>query len=164
MGNYLMGKGYRSFAYCCSILHKDIRAQKRYEGFKSVIIESGLPVPKIIDTEQRVADMMDGTLLKQLANHVSEFDCLYFHNDDLASAMLLTFQQLGIKIPEQIALAGFNDLAPGRFTSPRLTTTRSPRRKIGKTAAQLAFQCIEGIKLDTKRIDLGTRLIEGEST
>ena len=164
MGNYLMGKGYRSFAFCCSMLHKDIRAKKRYEGFKSIIIESGLPAPKIIDIEKLVPDMVDGILLKQLVNQISEFDCLYCHNDDLASAILLTFQQVGIKIPEQIALAGFNDLTPGRFTSPRLTTTHSPRRRIGRKAAQLAFQCIEGRKLDTKTIDLGTRLIEGEST
>ncbi len=163
MGKYLVEKGYSSFAFCCSMFHKDIRGKKRFEGFKSVIIESGLPVPEIIDIEQRVPDMMYGTLLKQLVSRVNKFDCLYFHNDDLASAMLLTFQQLGIQVPEQIALAGFNDLALGRFTSPRLTTTQSPRRKIGKTAAELALQSINKTKLDTKRIDLGTRLIEGES-
>lgn len=164
MGNYLLSKGYRSFGFACSMLHRDIRGKKRYEGFKSAIVEAGLPDPKIIDIEQRVPDMVDTELLEKFAEQCRSFDCIYFHNDTLASAMLLTLNRLGIKVPEDIAIAGFNNLITGRLTSPRLTTTHSPRRKIGKIAAETALKIINGQKLELKKIDLGCKLIEGKST
>lgn len=163
MGNYLLSKGYRSFAFACSMLHRDIRGKKRYEGFKTAIVEAGLPAPKILDLEQRMPDMVTTKILEEFATKSTNFDCLYFHNDNLASAMLLTFNRLGIQVPEDIAIAGFNNLITGRLTSPRLTTTHSPRRQIGKIAAESALKIIAGEKLKLKRIDLGCRLIEGKS-
>jgi len=163
MGNYLLDKGYRSFGFACSMLHRDIRGKKRYEGFKSAIVEAGLPVPKIIDIEQRVPDMVDTKLLEEFAGRCNNFDCIYFHNDNFAAAMLLTFSRLGIRVPEDIALAGFNNLFTGKLTSPRLTTTHSPRRKIGQIAAESVLKIITGEKLKLKQIDLGCRLIEGKS-
>ncbi|MBM9513475.1 substrate-binding domain-containing protein [Desulfobulbus marinus] len=78
--------------------------------------------------------------------------------------MLLTFNRLGVQVPEDKAVTGFNNLVTGRLTSPRLTTTHSPRRKIGKIAAESALKRINGEKLESNIIDLGFRLIEGEST
>ncbi|WP_319548316.1 substrate-binding domain-containing protein [Desulfogranum marinum] len=86
------------------------------------------------------------------------------HNDTFASAMLLTFNRLGVQVPEDKAVTGFNNLVTGRLTSPRLTTTHSPRRKIGKIAAESALKRINGEKLESNIINLGFRLIEGEST
>ena len=163
MGYYLLSKGYRSFAFACSMLHRDVRGQKRYEGFKTAIVEAGLPAPKILDLEKRMPDMVNTTLLEEFAGKCTKFDCLYFHNDNFASAILLTFNKLGIKVPEDIAIAGFNNLITGRLTSPRLTTTHSPRRKIGKIAAESALKIIGGEKLELKKIDLGCGLIEGKS-
>jgi len=163
MGRYLIRQGYRAFAFCCHQLEKDLRGHKRYQGFRAAIVGAGLPEPQLIDIGQRVADMQDCTKLEQLAEQCGEFDCLYFINDDLAAAMLLTFQRLGIRVPQQVALAGFNDLLTGRFTSPRLTTTHTPRLEIGKIAAQCALKRIEGEPLETSSIDLGYELIAGES-
>ena len=163
MARYLLGRGYRSFAFCGSRMGEDVRGMKRYRGFRQAIMDAGLSEPELVSVEHRFSDLCEDGRVEGIVEKCMGRDCIYFSNDDLAVGMLLTCQRMGIQVPDEIALAGFNDLDIGRLTTPSLTTSRSPRYRIGSTAARCALDIIDGKTLDTKTFDLGCELIPRES-
>lgn len=163
MAHYMLGKGYRSFAFCGSRMEADIRGMKRYRGFRRALAEKGLGEPKFLDLEHRFEDLARGRGFEEILEECGGLDCIYFSNDDLAVGALLTCRRLGIDVPDRIALAGFNDLAVGRLTVPGLTTSRAPRYEIGLAAARCAMDGIEGREIESRTIDLGCELVPRES-
>lgn len=159
MGRYLVSKGYESFAfYGCQIEH-DTRGKQRFEGFRSEVLKAGLPEPNLNDINTKFVDLVDNNLLEELALKCLKYDCIYCNNDDLAIGILLTLQRLGKNVPEDLAIAGFNNLEMGQLTNPGLTTSSSPRSEIGTLAAQFALDKIKGVELESKINDLGCRLV-----
>ena len=162
MGRYLLEKGYQSIAFCGHQLDIDHRARKRFEGFRKVLLAAGCDEPIVINTSND-----NGILLEQdiaaITRDESGIDCVYFSNDDLAVGALLMCQRLGISVPSELAIAGFNDIAIGRQTTPSLTTTQTPRGKIGAKAAECALSAVRGEVIEIKKIDLGSQLLPRES-
>lgn len=54
--------------------------------------------------------------------------------------------QLGIKMPQQLSIVGFDDLLFAEYTNPELTTIRRPQEDIGKTAANTLMKILQGSK------------------
>ncbi len=71
--------------------------------------------------------------------------------------------ELGLQIPQDIAVASFNDISGAQFMSPPLSTVRLPAEEIGETAVELLLERAGGREL-AKRITLATRLIWRSST
>ena len=91
-------------------------------------------------------------------------DAIFFCNDDLAQGALLAATRLGLRVPEQIAIAGFNDLPGSAHMVPPLTTIRTPRSAIGTQAATLLLQLMRGEAVDEARLDLGFQLVQRQSS
>ncbi len=72
-------------------------------------------------------------------------------------------QRHGIRIPQDIAVCGFNDLPASAWMMPSLTTIDTPRYQIGYEAAGLLLQVIKGQEPERRRIDLAATLRERES-
>jgi LacI family gluconate utilization system Gnt-I transcriptional repressor len=68
----------------------------------------------------------------------------------------------GIEVPRRLALAGFNGLEIGEAMPLRLTTVKSPRYEIGRTAADHILARLDGGE-PPKRTDLGYEFIAGET-
>ena len=66
---------------------------------------------------------------------------------------------MGIKVPEQVAIAGFNDLPGSDQMVPPLTTIRTPRDEVGERAANMLLQLLDGKAVKEPRVDLGFRLV-----
>ncbi|MBN2530636.1 MAG: substrate-binding domain-containing protein [Deltaproteobacteria bacterium] len=80
----------------------------------------------------------------QLLSKNVPMDAIVAANDDMAIGALTALQQEGIRIPEDIAVTGFDDLCESRFVSPRLTTMRQPFETIGDKAASLLWRQMDG--------------------
>ena len=83
-------------------------------------------------------------LLEQILAMKPAVDAIFFCNDDLAQGALLAAARHSIKVPEQIAIAGFNDLPGSDQMIPPLTTIRTPRSEIGEAAAVMLLKLIRG--------------------
>jgi LacI family transcriptional regulator, gluconate utilization system Gnt-I transcriptional repressor len=81
----------------------------------------------------------------------------------LALGALFECQRRGIPVPDQIAIAGFNDLPSSAWSTPSITTITTPRYQIGFQAAQLLLQILDGQPPKKSRIDLGFTLTPRES-
>jgi LacI family gluconate utilization system Gnt-I transcriptional repressor len=91
-------------------------------------------------------------------------DAIFFCNDDLAQGALLAAQRLKIKVPHQLAIAGFNDLTGSDLVGPGLTTIRTPRAAIGEAAAKMLLNLMREEDVPTPSVDVGYELMVRGST
>lgn len=90
-------------------------------------------------------------------------DALVLFNDNMAVGAYRAIHELGLRIPEDVAVASFNDISVAQFMSPPLSTVHLPAEEIGETAVELLLERAGGREL-AKRVTLATRLIWRDST
>jgi LacI family transcriptional regulator len=89
---------------------------------------------------------------------------IFAGSDQQAFGVYEAARQRQLRIPQELSVVGFDDLRVTRWASPPLTTVRQPLAEMGRTAAQMLGELIEGAALRTNRIELSTELITREST
>lgn len=92
-------------------------------------------------------------------------ECILVASDDIALGVLKGLKDLGIKVPEEIGVIGFDDIAFAKHFTPSLTTVRQNRKALGETAAKLLLELIENPHEDINEVvKLPVELIVREST
>ncbi len=118
----------------------------REDGYRLALQTNGIPVDENLiiqgDFDRNVAYE---TLSKFLdTKNRPEFDAVFTGNDDAAIGALKALRQFGIQIPEQVSMAGFDDLDFAGFLNPPLTTVRAPIQSVGRIATERLFGLLEG--------------------
>ncbi len=90
-------------------------------------------------------------------------DALITANDNMAVGAYRAIADHHLRIPDDIAIASFNDISVAQFLSPPLSTVRLPAEEIGECAVDLLLERIAGREID-KRVTLGSTLIWRDST
>jgi LacI family transcriptional regulator len=80
-------------------------------------------------------------------------------NDEIALGALRAARQLEIRVPEQIAITGWDDIPAAALVSPALTTVRQPMRELGSTAAALLAERITAGRHEPRHVLLPTSLV-----
>lgn len=91
-------------------------------------------------------------------------DAILASNDATAAQMLQTLQHLGRRIPEEIKVAGFDDIRYARLLSPSLTTMRQPCAALGVAAVETMLGRLRQPAMPARRVLLRAELIERKST
>jgi LacI family transcriptional regulator len=91
-------------------------------------------------------------------------DAIFCANDMMAMGCLEALKQLGKRIPEDVAVIGFDDREIARSLHPPLTTLVLPQYEMGQTAAELLLDSASGLKTRTSRIKVECELIVRAST
>jgi len=73
-------------------------------------------------------------------------------------------RELGLRVPEDLSIVGYDDIPLARWVSPRLTTVHQPLQRMGEEAARLVIRLSEEDVRTTPRMDLATSLVVREST
>ena len=118
---------------------------RRETGYKSALQANGIPVDENLilngDFERGIAYMVMNEFLdndKQVA-----FDAVFTGDDDAAIGVLRSLHEHGIRIPEDVAVIGFDDLGFASFLNPPLTTVRAPTERVGQIATERLFGLLE---------------------
>ena len=118
-------------------------SQDRYEGYCQALLETGLtPDPALI--VQGDFEVSGGRAAAQTLLTLAERPTAIFTgNDDMAWGVLEMAEQLGLRVPEDVALVGFDDMAPSVHKRPPLTTVKQPFHEMGRRAAELLLWQVE---------------------
>jgi LacI family transcriptional regulator len=100
---------------------------------------------------------------RKLLTERGKVDALVMFNDNMAVGAYRAIHELGLNIPDDIAVASFNDISVAQFMNPPLSTVHLPAEEIGETAVELLLERAGGRDL-AKRITLASRLIWRGST
>ncbi|MCX4625232.1 MULTISPECIES: LacI family DNA-binding transcriptional regulator [unclassified Streptomyces] len=134
-------------------------AVAREQGFTDGLTLSGLPLLGVEPgqfTEEGGAEAME-----RLLRAHPDPDAVFAASDAMAIGALRTLRERGLRVPEDVAVIGFNDLASARHTSPPLTTVHQPVRALGQEMARMLVSAIEGHR--PSPLILPTRLTVRES-
>ena len=85
-------------------------------------------------------------------------------NDKAAVGAITAAAERGLRIPEDLSVAGFDDIDLARATRPMLTTVRQPLQEMGRIAVSLLIRLLERQRLDALHIELATELVVRGST
>lgn len=156
----MINKGYQHIAYFSA--RQDDRSIIRQEGYEAAMKESGL-VPKTFATKESSSYSLGTQLLHRALNEYPQIDGVFSTNDDLALGVLFECQRLNIKVPEQIAVAGFHGHDVGQVVTPKLASILTPRVEIGQKSAEMLIRSINGKTITQKVVDFPVEYLDGES-
>jgi len=77
----------------------------------------------------------------------------------LAVGALAAARERGFRVPEDVSVAGFDDIDFAAFSNPPLTTVRVPASQMGKMAVEMLVAMIEGNSVEVRQVTLDTELI-----
>jgi LacI family gluconate utilization system Gnt-I transcriptional repressor len=160
---HLLDSGYRRIGFLGAQL--DSRVLERLAGFRATLKEAGVydATREVLDPTPSSIQMGIG-LFDRLLAQAPDCDAIFCCNDDLAHGVLFECLRRKINVPQQIAVAGFNDLDASAWTCPTLTTIATPRYQIGHAAATMLLQLMNGEKPSPEKVDVGFSLVAREST
>ena len=134
----------------------------RTAGFKMGLIDHGFDIRNIIIRE---GDFSKDSGYRIAENYLltDNVDAVFAHNDRTALGVILYCREAGIKIPDDLCIAGYDNNFFAEFLNPALTTLKVPMREIGTLAMESLSLMIENKDRPNARIILPPELIIRES-
>ena len=133
----------------------------RFQGYKRGLSESNLSFDKLLVAEGDFTEDSGYYCAQRLLPHKP--DALFIASDIMALGGMRAIHEAGLKVPEDIAIVGFDDLPPATRSNPPLTTVRQPIRRLGIKLVETLSDVIENGPNPPRRVIFGTELVIRDS-
>jgi len=154
--NHLLRLGRRRIATITGPQNMRVGAD-RAEGYATALRQRGLAVDPDLMVEGDFTEANAYAAMQRLLPFNP--DAVFTASDVMAIGALRAIRDAGRRVPEDIALIGFDDMPFAAHTQPPLTTVRQPVLRTGETAAEMLIELIEQPEAPPRRIVLPTELI-----
>jgi LacI family transcriptional regulator len=134
-----------------------IAGADRLDGYLRALNAHNLPIDPALIVPGDFTENGGFTAMQQLI--ARKPDAVFVGSDMMARGALRAIRTAGLRVPADIAIAGFDDMPFAEHTDPPLTTVRQPIQRAGFVAAETLIELITQPGADTKRIVLPTELI-----
>lgn len=118
--------------------------QERSDGFRAAYEAAGIRLEPIRFIEGDFTFDCGRLSVKQAIASGVEFDAIFAHNDLSAAGAMQALRESGRRVPDDIAVVGFDDVPAAAHTDPPLTTVRQPLRQMGAAAARMLLSQLGG--------------------
>jgi LacI family transcriptional regulator len=138
--------------------------EERLSGFHGALAAAGiLADPELIEYgDWQIEPGMDAA--ERLLSRDDPPTAIFAFNDNIAIGVLHAARRLGLSVPDDLSVVGFDDTAQATIVMPALTTVRQPLAELGRTGVSLLTRLLEGQRIDALRMELSTRLVVRETT
>jgi LacI family transcriptional regulator len=140
-GEHLLGLGHRRICFVHRTTNPKQQTSERLEGLRSALRRHGVDAREAVielDSEGGIEDA------ERVARTWAELSprptAIFAANDLLAFGLLSSLHGMGIGVPEEVSVVGYDDLELSRFVVPSLTTVAQPRGELGRTAVELLLE------------------------
>jgi DNA-binding LacI/PurR family transcriptional regulator len=159
MTEYLIQLGHESIGLIMGPYSKVGRVRRRLEGFQTAMVKKGLEIDPelIIEKEPTLQNGQDA--MNQLLDHSRKPTGVFAASDVLAIGALKAAKERGLQVPQDISIAGHDDIDFAAYTDPPLTTVRVSGYEIGRLAVEVLLSKIENNKGPVHRHCLETHLV-----
>lgn len=143
LGKYLYGQGHRLFGYIGGPREHRSAAQ-RLEGLCKALKAARQADSSVTVLEGNFTFKSGTNLATQLFEATTRPSVIVCANDDMAAGALFAAHRLGLNVPADIAITGFDDTPVSQIVWPPLTTIHQPLRTMGAKAVELVVNAIVG--------------------
>jgi LacI family transcriptional regulator len=138
--------------------------EERIKGFRGALAVAGI----LVDPDRiGYTDWQIGPGMAEATRLLTGPDpptAIFAFNDNIAIGVLHAARKLGLSVPEDLSVVGFDDTAQATIVMPTLTTVRQPLAELGRTGVNLLTRILDGQRVDALRMELSTRLVVRETT
>lgn len=154
---HLAEQGYRRIAHLGGP-HGRITAMRRLQGYRQALDAHGLPYdPELVRFLPPSTRSGYKAALEILQG--DKPDAFFCYNDLIAVGALLATRELGLDVPGQVGIVGFDDILMASLTEPPLTTVRIPQYSLGKLTGQVVLESLENRRDEPQTIDFPVELL-----
>jgi DNA-binding LacI/PurR family transcriptional regulator len=140
--DHLLNLGHRRITHLTGRLA--LPERDRLTGYRQALAAADIPVdPKLVVAAGHLRHHGYAAMEKLLARQV-DFTAVFAVNDLTALGAMECLQRRGLRVPEDVSVAGFDDIYLAPYASPPLTTLRLPAYEMGVAAAEIAIAAVEG--------------------
>jgi len=168
MVEYLIGTGRKRIAILCAKETDESIGSLRLEGYRQALAGKKIPEdPKLIlrpETEHTYSYENGYRCIKKLIESGVPFDCVYAISDTIAIGALRALHDCGKKVPDDVAVAGFDGIDAVRYTVPSLTTLKQPDQEMARETVDALFEQLQHTDAPKRHKLFQGELIRGEST
>ncbi len=159
-GKHLIDKGRKNLCFLGGA-EDSFSVKERYEGFLDAVKSSGLILSEGMVRFGDYRQKSGYSIMKELLEGSSRPDSIFASNDLLAIGALEAIQEKGLKVPDDIAVIGFDNIATAAFQGVELTTVEHPKYRMGELAAEMLLSRIgaQGEVSKDERVVLEPELI-----
>ncbi|NVP58444.1 LacI family DNA-binding transcriptional regulator [Mycoplana rhizolycopersici] len=155
---YLIGMGHRRIG----LLQDDMRiftSRERMSGYRAALAAGGIaPDDRMVAVSQSTVEhAVDATI--RLFSQKNPPTALFTVDSLMTQGALLAFRSMGISIPHDVSLIGFDDFNLATFTDPQITVVAQPVAEIGRAAARLLFDRLSGQGGQPQKFRFETKMI-----
>ena len=162
MAKAILSAGYRRVGFIGTKINYDFRAQKRLHGFKEELVRAGIEL-SAQELYAKGSSLAKGKeLTSALLQQNPTLECIYYSSDIMAAGGLMHCMSLGLKVPDDLGIAGHNRLDILEGLPLELATTDAYRYEIGFKAGALLRDATEGLPVE-KQYRFPTTVLKGAS-
>ncbi|MGF1766769.1 LacI family DNA-binding transcriptional regulator [Enterovibrio makurazakiensis] len=160
---FLLELGHTEFAAIPGITRLNDRTKDRLAGCLNTLQNSGIELgdERVIECRYDLAESRQA--LRKLLATTPRPTAIVCGNDIIAMGALLECQSMGVKVPEEVSVVGFDDVAMASHIHPSLTTMQVPSRTMGEKAADFLLAKLNHESV-TDKLELEAKLVVRETT
>jgi LacI family gluconate utilization system Gnt-I transcriptional repressor len=160
---HLVARGHRTIGFIGAPTEGNPQATDRRRAYADAVDAHRLARGRTLVVECASDLDAGGRALRTIIDAQPHCTAIFAASEVRATGALLACLRLRIAVPARIAIAGFNDAGLGAHLVPALTTVRVPREAIGRRAAQMILDRLEGVAIAEPIVDVGFEIMARES-
>lgn len=160
---HLIERGHKRIA-CITAPRHTTPSTERTKGYRETLEAAGIPYEPALVRSSDFQAASGYSVMQQLLDLDARPTGVFVYNDSMAIGALCAIHEAGLRIPEDIAVVGVDDIAMAAYITPRLTTVAQPLQGMSKLAAKLLVGRISGGEKKTQRYVLETTLVVRKTT
>ncbi|MEZ5998139.1 MAG: LacI family DNA-binding transcriptional regulator [Hyphomonas sp.] len=158
MATYLLALGHRKIGVLAGLKDRHV-TQERLRGFRNALASFGVPYNESL-VEYGPYSMAGGAQSSlRLLSRNRDLTALFTMSDEIAIGAIRTAQDLGMKLPDDLSITGFDNIEFGKYCTPPLTTVMQPAERIGEVAMTLMSNLLRGEITGDAQQTLSTELV-----
>jgi LacI family gluconate utilization system Gnt-I transcriptional repressor len=162
MGRFFVNQGRRKIGYVGAMAGVDTMGRARQMGFQAALAEADLTLAAQEVQHDHPSFYAGYVGAETLLARVPQLDAIYFHDDEMAIGGMAYLRKNGIRVKDDVGIAGWGAMEAASILPERLTTTDIPAAALGKKAAEMLVMRLQGDAVRDVSV-VPTRLIPGNT-
>ncbi len=143
MVRHLAGLGHRRIAMICGAEH-NFDATERLRGYRQAVAELGLVADPALEVPGDFSEAAGHAATRRLLAYAQRPTAIFAANDGMAIGVLSALQDAGVQVPEEMAVAGFDDIPMARYAHPPLSSVHVDINDLGRRATARLLDALDG--------------------
>lgn len=160
MGQFLASRGRKRIGYVGALASLKSMGRARLQGFEAALKAAGLRLKDSEVLQDRPGFYAGYYGAETLLSRSPTLDAIYFHDDEMAIGGMAYCSVKGLRVPEDLGIAGWGGMEAASILPKRLTTTTVPTGKLGKAAAEALVGRLRGDAVPDVTL-IATKLVPG---